>query len=106
MSLHFYLRDGDRVLLVDDAPLPLDRECELVVDHCYLTDVLYVGKIYDMIVFPKTPPEGILRKMIEKVCWGGYVVMAGVEKVVEEYQVVSGNPRRLVLRRPLERFKK
>lgn len=99
--LEFYLKGNDHVLLVDNADIEVDFE--LKVDNCRLPDVLHVGGgIYDAIVFPKIPPEGILRKAIEKIYWGGYIIALGVETIVEEagYQVMYGDPGRLVLRRP------
>lgn len=99
--LEFYLKEGDHVLCVDEAVIDLWKIYK--VDNCRLPDVLHVGGgIYDAIVFPKMPPEGILRRVIEKVYWGGYVIVLGVEKIVEEagYQVVKGDPGPFVLRRP------
>lgn len=102
--LHWYLKPGNRVLFVDDANIELndnDSLLNLKVDSCRLTDVVHLGGgIYDMIVFPTRPPNGILRKAFEKVYWGGYVIILGIEEIVKRYTVVKGNPGVLVLRRP------
>jgi len=98
--LKFYLGEGAHILLVDGAAI--DSGEIYKIDNCCLPDVLHVGGgIYDAIVFPQMPPKGILRGAIEKVYWGGYIIAFGVEKVVREagYQVVTGNPGPLVLRR-------
>ena len=99
--LEFYLKEGDHVLLVDGAAIASKKLYR--VDNCRLPDVLHVGGgLYDAIIFTKMPPEGVLRRAIEKVYWGGYIIALGVEKIVKEagYQVVNGNPGPLVLRRP------
>jgi SAM-dependent methyltransferase len=81
----------------------MDYDCVLAVEHCRLPDVVHLGGgVYDLIAFPKLPPKGILRRAIEKVYWGGYVVIFGFDGVVEEagYEVIKGNPGMVVLRRP------
>lgn len=103
MSLHFYLNDGDRVMLVDGAEIHMDHPRALVIDRCSRKDVRGLGGgIYDMIVFPWMPAPAIFRKAIEKVYWGGYIVIYGPESVIEDvgYQVVKGNPGPVVFRRP------
>jgi len=103
---HFYLKSGDHVLLVDGAKVGMDKHdlaLDLRFENCALSDVIHLGGgIYDMIVFPTRPPNGILKKAFEKIYWGGYVIILGIEDVIKEvgYGVVRGSPDMLVLRRP------
>ena len=104
--LHFYMESNSHVLLVDDAEIKLDdhdKQLGLKFEYCQLPDVIHLGGgIYDAIVFPTRPPNGILRKAIEKIYWGGIIIILGIEQLIEEagYQVLSGDASPLVLRRP------
>jgi|GEM_PF-5679542 len=96
------LRDGDFVLLVDGASLNLN-EVKAKITSCAMKDVPHLGGgIYDVIVFPTIPPDDILEKSLEKVYWGGYVIVQGICEKAEKYgfTVVSGDPSDLVLQRP------
>lgn len=103
---HWYLEPGSLVLLVDDAKVAMSKDdlaLGLKFENCRLTDVAHLGGgIYDMIVFPLRPPNGILKKAFGKVYWGGYVVILGIGEVVSDagYVVVKGSAGPLVLRHP------
>ena len=94
---------GDEVLLVDGAEVPSRGDYR--VTRCHAGDVPRVGGgIYDAIIFARMPPPDIMAKAIEKVYWGGYVIVLGpgvdfLNKV--GYHVVDGKPGALVLQRPL-----
>ena len=102
--LHYYLRSGNRVLLVDDAEIEMDeQDLALRFEHCRLTNVVRLGSgIYDAIIFPTRPPNGILKKAIEKV--RQYIIICGIEEIVKESgcDVLRGSPETLVLRKPLK----
>lgn len=102
--LHWYLESGSRVLLVDDAEIELnDTLLNLKFESCRLPDITCLdGGIYDAIIFSTRPPDGILKKAIEKTCW--YVIICGIEEIVKESgcDVLRGSPETLVLRKPLK----
>lgn len=104
--LHHYVDKKNRILLVDDAKIELDhydRELDLRFEHCRLPDVVHLGGgIYDAIVFPTRPPDGVLKKAFEKVYWGGVIIIQGIEQIIEDIrcQVLRGSPGTLALRRP------
>lgn len=98
---NLYLNDGDHILLVDGVEVVGIEQCK--VDHCKASNVAHVGGgIYDAIIFSAMPPEELIWEAIEKVYWGGHVIVLGVEDAVEDagYQVVKGDPGLLVLKRP------
>lgn len=101
--LDWYISPQNRVLLVGVAKLVL-RDDKILQDINVESvqrahDVVGLGGgIYDVIVFPKMPPQAILEKSFKKVYWGGYVIVLGID--VEGVSVVKGDPGILVLRRP------
>ena len=107
--LHYYLRSGNRVLLVDDAEIEMeeyDLALGLKFEHRRLPDIIHLGGgIYDAIIFPTRPPNGILKKAIEKA--RQYVFICGIEEIVKELgcDVLRGSPETLVLRKPPDKIK-
>ena len=103
--LHWYLESGSRVLFVDDAHIELGKNdvlLDLTLESCRLTDVVHLGSgIYDAIVFPTSPPVGILKKAIEKA--RRFVFIQGIEEVVKESgcDVLRGSPEKLILRKAI-----
>lgn len=100
---HWYVKPGSRILLVDDAEIVLndnDVLLDLKLERCHLPDVIHLDKgIYDAIVFPIRPPNGILKKAIEKALQ--YVFICGIEDIVKESgcDVLRGSPETLILRK-------
>jgi len=93
---------GDEILLVDGAEIPSLGDYR--VTRCHAGDVPRVGGgIYDAIIFARMPPLDILVKAIEKVYWGGYVIVLGPSLDFLSrigYHIVSGELGELVLQRP------
>ena len=100
--LEKWLKSGDDIMVVDGAMT--NFECPAGhVTFCGQQDIAGLGgSIYDAIVFCKMPSMDVLAKAIEKVYWGGYVIILDISHVIYRvgYQHIQGDIEPIVLRRP------
>lgn len=96
-----YFKPGDHVLMIGDVTWPDEKS--LIVDRVREEIIPHLGGgIYDGIVFENAPPVKILRAAIQKIYWGGFIVIKNVVPTdVEEYKVLKGDPAMLVIQRPV-----
>jgi predicted RNA methylase len=100
--LEKWLKPEDKVIVVDGAMSYFESPAKKV-EFCGQQDITGLGgAVYDAIVFCQQPSMDVLAKAIEKVYWGGYVVILGISHVLYRvgYQHLQGNIDPVVLRRP------
>jgi len=100
--LEKWLKSTDDIMVVDGAMT--NFECPAGhVTFCGQQDVAGLGGgVYDAIVFCRMPAMDVLAKAIEKIYWGGYVIILDISHVIYRvgYQHIQGDIEPIVLRRP------
>lgn len=92
------LRQGDHVCLVDNVRVD---ERGLIIDRVKSEQVPHLGGgIYDVIVFRHVPKIELLRIALEKVYWGGVIIIQSVVPRGLGYNVLAGDAGELVIQRP------